>query len=164
MKIKNFKIDQKVSSKLATCVLIGSLAATTLTGCGDVDRNNLLKGTILENTVVVTFDNGSKDIAVAISNCNSKEEYHHYYSIISGEYFGSLKCTKTKINNTVSHHYGITSEENISGYLTSDDITKAMKGELNNNDIIAIINRAIESTETIESIESTNEETNVKTR
>lgn len=33
MKIKNFKINQKAASKLATCVLVGTLATTTLTEC-----------------------------------------------------------------------------------------------------------------------------------
>lgn len=40
MKIKNFKINQKAASKLAACVLVGTLVATTLTGCGTkVDRD-----------------------------------------------------------------------------------------------------------------------------
>lgn len=142
MKIKNFKINQKAVSKLAACVLVGSLAATTLTGCGGVDRNNLLKGTILENTCVVTFEDGSKDIAVAVGTCGDRD-YHHYYSIISGEYFGSSKCTQSTIEGTVVHHYGITNEENITGYLTSDELTKAMQGEFDNNDLINIVSRTV---------------------
>ena len=136
-------------------MLVGTLAATTLTGCGvAVNRNNLLKGTILENTCVVTFEDGSKDIAVAIEICEDKD-YHHYYSITSGEYFGSEKCSKEKIEGSVVHHYGITNEENITGYLTTDELTKAIQGELDNNDIIAIVSR---------SIQPTAEETNTKIR
>lgn len=153
MRIKNFKINQKATSKLVACVLAGTLAATTLTGCEDTNRNNLLKGTILENTCVVTFEDGSKDIAVAIDTCDDK--YHHYYSIISGEYFGSKNCQKKTIYKTVVHHYGITNEENITGYLTTDELTKAIQGELDNNDIITIVSR---------SIEPINEKTNTKTK
>lgn len=141
MKIKNFKINKSAASKLAACVLVGSLTTTMLTGCS-TDRNNILKGTILENSCVVTFADGSKDIAVAVGNCDNSE-YHHYYSITSGEYFGDHKCTKKKLEGMVVHHYGITNEENITGYLTSDELTKAMKGELNNNDIVSIVSRTV---------------------
>ena len=141
MKSNNFKINKNVASKLAACVLVGSLAATMLTGCSD--RDNILKGTILENSCVVTFDDGSKDIAVAIGSCWESCEYHHYYSITSGEYFGDKKCTKDRIEGTVVHHYGITNEENITGYLTSDELARAMKGELNNDDIVSIVSRTV---------------------
>ena len=140
MKSNNFKINKNVASKLAACALVGSLAATMLTGCSD--RDNILKGTILENSCVVTFDDGSKDIAVAVGNCDNCE-YHHYYSITSGEYFGDKKCTKDRIEGTVVHHYGITNEENITGYLTSDELARAMKGELNNDDIVSIVSRTV---------------------
>lgn len=160
MKFKNCKINQNAASKLVACALVGTLAATTLTGCEarngrtTGDRNNLLKGTILENTCVVSFEDGSKDIAVAVGICN-EEAYNHYYSITSGEYFGGRQCVQEKINGTVIHHYVITNEENITGYLTTDELTKATQGELDNNDIIAIISRAIEPTA---------EETTTKTR
>lgn len=146
MKIKNFKINQNTASKLATYVLAGTLAVTTLTGCeANSDRNNFLEGTILENSCVITFEDGSKDIAVAVSTCEDKA-YNHYYSITSGEYFGSRGCTKEKIDGTVVHHYGITNEENITSYLTSDELAKAIKGKLDTNNIIDIISRTIEPT------------------
>lgn len=153
MEIKNFKINKKAASKLAACVLVGTLAATTLTGCdATLGKNNLLKGTILENTCVVTFEDGSKDIAVAVGNCEDTE-YHHYYSVISGLYFGSEKCVADKIDGTVVHHYRIINEEDINNYLTTDDLTKAIKGELDNNDVIDIVSRTIKPM---------NEETNTK--
>ena len=160
MKIKNFKINQKAASKLAAYGLVSALAATILTGCvakvgGATDRNNLLKGTILENTCVVTFEDGSKDIAVAVGKCNYGEYPRHYYSITSGYYFGNKECVQKEINGTVAYHYGITNEENITGYLTAEEFKKAMQGELDNNDIIAIVSRAIEPTV---------EETTTKTR
>lgn len=147
MKIKNLKINQKAASKLATCVLVGTLAVTTLTGCGSSvgSRKNLLQGTILENTCVVTFEDGSKDIAVAVSDCFHKK-CHHYYSITSGEYFGCKNCSKSKIDGSIVHHYPVSYEENITGYLTTDQLAKAIKGELDNNDIIAIVGRVVEPT------------------
>lgn len=152
---RNFKINQQAASKITACVLVGSMVATTLTGCvPTVDRNNILKGTILENTCVVTFDDGTKDVAIVVASCSSGE-YNHYYSIISGEYFGSEKCTADTIEGTPAHHYTIINEENITGYLTSNELTKAIQGELDNNDIITIISRTIEPI---------TEETNTKKR
>lgn len=153
MKIKNFKINQKAASKLATCVLVGTLVATTLTGCEpkNNERNNILKGTILENTCVVTFEDGSKDIAITVGTCNDVN-YHHYYSVISGEYFGSEKCNRGYLNRNVLHHYSIKSEETITNYLTADILTKALQNELDNDDISAIITKILEPT-----VEETNE-------
>ncbi len=157
MKIKNFKINKKAASKLAACVLVGTITATALTGCGaTVDRNNLLKGTILENTCVVTFKDGSKDIAVSIDYCvKTNYNYHHYYSIITGEYFVDEQCDFLTLEGNYVYHYEITNEENILNYLTTDDLKKAMQGNLDNNDIIDIAIRAIEPV---------NEENNPKTR
>ena len=130
MKIKNFKINQKAISKLAACVLVGSITATTLTGCGtSVDRNTVLKGTFLDNACVVTFDNGNKDIAVSAGSCFTSQ-YNHYYSIISGEYYADDKCEKNKIEGNVMNHYKITSVENITSYLTTEELSKAIQGIL----------------------------------
>ncbi len=159
MKIRNFKINQKAVSKLAACVLVGTLAATTLTGCGRNDKNNFLEGTILEDTCVVTFEDGAKDIAVTLTDCivdtNTGKYYHHYRSVISGECFASEKCISKSTNSPAFRYYGITNEESITRYLTPNEIAKAMQGELDNNDIIAIVRRTMEPT---------TEETNEKTR
>lgn len=147
MKIKNLKINQKTVSKLATYVLIGSLATATLTGCSNTDMttNNLLKDTILENTSVITFENGSKDIAITISGCPYSKDYKHYSSIISGICFGDKECTTNKSNgHYLNNNQKIVNVESISNYLTIDDLTKAIQGELDNDDIIAIVNRVIE--------------------
>ena len=37
MKIKNLKINQKLMTKLSSCVLMGSLTVMTLTGCSSND-------------------------------------------------------------------------------------------------------------------------------
>lgn len=42
MKIKNFKINQKAVSKLTACMLVSTIAATTLTGCGNKNLNRAM--------------------------------------------------------------------------------------------------------------------------
>ena len=142
MKIKNFKISEKTAFKIAPFVLVSTLLTSTLTGCGEknIDRNNLLKDTILENTCVVTFEDGSKDIAVAVSECLFSK-YHHYYSVTSGEYFSDDPCSKDKIEDNIMNHYPIDKVEPLT--LTPNEITKAIQDGLDNDDIIAIVNRTI---------------------
>lgn len=143
MRIKNIKISKAIS-KLASCVLVGSIAANTLTGCGNDDRESVLKGTILEGASVITFDDGSKDISIAIESC-SKSSYSHYYSVITGEYFSDDTCTLGYLESHVNHHYTIDNEESIIGYLTLDDLEKAAQGDLSKEDVIAIFNRIVDS-------------------
>ena len=148
MKIKNLKINQKIITKLSSCVLVGSLTIMTLTGCGSMDsnasndRNYILKGTILENARVITFDDGTKEIAVVDSYC-IHSNYSHYYSIISGEYFSDEKCRNDVLNRKSNYKYVITNDESITKYLTADDLTKASQGELTNDDVINIVTRVI---------------------
>ena len=145
--ITNIKID-KATSKLLPFILVGSIATNTLTGCGCEERESILKGTILEGASIITFDDGSKDIAVAIDTCDSSF-YSHYYSVISGQYFSDDTCSQKFIELQVNHHYAIDSEESIIGYLTLDDLEKAVQGTLNNEDVIAIFNRIVDSTSEI---------------
>ncbi len=143
MKIKNFKIDQKAASKLVACVLVGTLAATTLTGCGATVNNktNFLKGTALEGTTVVTFEDGSKDIAVAVDKCVKSQDYKHYRSIVSDIYYAPKDCNLDYQGNDMLHHFEIVNVENIINYLTADELDKAVKDGLDADDIAVIINR-----------------------
>ena len=146
MKIKNFKLNKKMVSKLAACVLVGSLATTTLTGCSnkkkEISRSNILSGTILESALVITFGDGSKDVAIDVGNCGLLiKKYNHYYSIISGKYFSHESCWHERIEGNRLSHYNIVNEEFIDNYLTSEELTKAIKGELNDDDISYIISR-----------------------
>lgn len=156
MKIKNLEIKQKKASKLVSYVLAGSLAVASLTGCcAKPDRNNILKGTILENSCVVTFADGTKDIAIAVADCNTKENnFHHYYSVTSGEYFSDEKCTASEVEHTPVHKYEITCEENITAYLTPEDIEKAISVGLEVNDISSIINRTLEQDKGTENVKT----------
>ena len=70
--MKNLKINKNLSKKIISYVLVGTMGIFTLTGCSTKEtNNNLLKGTILENTNVVTFEDGTKDI-VRKNNCEDK--------------------------------------------------------------------------------------------
>ena len=148
MKIKNLRINQKLMTKLSSCVLVGSLTVMTLTGCSSNDiitSDNLLKGTILENARVITFENGRKEIAVVDSFC-IKTDYNHYYSIVSGEYFSDKNCGTDLTRDNCIYKYTIISDESITKYLTKDDLIKANKGELIDDDVINIVIRIINPT------------------
>lgn len=146
MKFNNLKLNGAL--KLATYISIGSITAASLTGCSAKNNNNdnILKGTILENTNVITLEDGSKDIAVAVDYCSTIDQCTHYYSIISGEYFSDVECEIKEYRiSTFEHvivkHYIITNEESIAKYLSADEIKKGINGELSNEDISTIITR-----------------------
>ena len=146
MENRNFIINKKDISKIVSYILAGSIAASTLTGC-ESKRDPILKGTILESTSVVTFEDGTKDIVLVDCYC-TYDVYNHYYSVISGEYFCSNKCETPELSGS-THQYEIINEEDIVCYLTALDVTKAMRGELSEDDIVDIVNRVLDSTEDI---------------
>ena len=142
MKIKNLKINQKAASKLAAYTLVCSLAATSLTGCSTNDRNknNMLRGTVLEGTNVVTLEDGKKDIVYSIDTCNDCK-FNHYYSIATGEYFCDEDCSLNILDGHIYHHYKIASEESILSYLNSEEIAAASYGTLSKDDLVNIVTR-----------------------
>ena len=141
MKIKNFKLNKGITTKLATYILVSSLTASTLTGCSN---DSLLEDTLLEKTIVVTFIDGSKDIVVPVEVCRNGEA-NHYRSIISGSYISDKECEhRTYGTRGYINHYEITSLESITKYLTSEQLKKAMNGELTNEDIVGIVTKTIE--------------------
>lgn len=133
--------------KGAIALALVSTILVTTTGCADA----ILEDTILEKSCVVTFADGSKDIAVACSECDDSE-YPHFISVTSGTRFGDKECND---NLRVHHQYDIVNEEPIVGYLTTDELAKAMNDELTDADLVVIVNRIIKSSA---------EETNDKSR
>ena len=131
--MKKFKLCKQV----VALSLVGTMAASMLTGCNN-DNNNesFLSGTILEDTRVISFDDGHKDIAIAYDTCVGK--FNHYNSIVTNEFFSGKDCGKAKRN---FHKYNITSDESIISYLTLEEIVKASKSELTEDDISNIISR-----------------------
>lgn len=122
--------------KGAIALALVSTILVTTTGCADA----ILEDTILEKSCVVTFADGSKDIAVACGKC-CDSEYSHYRSAVSGLSFSDEKCNH-EFSSAV-HYYDIVNEEPIAGYLTTDELAKAMKGELTEDDVAVIVSRAI---------------------
>lgn len=153
MNFKNFRMNKKAASKIAASALVGSLATASLTGCGNVttgERHNILKGTILEDSVVVTFADGTKDIAVRVGECNGwicgldyDSNLNHYCSVISGQYFSDDNCRTTTINGDYVLHYEIDNVEDTVNYLTTDELKKALETGLDDNDVVSIVTRAV---------------------
>ncbi|MBO4246187.1 MAG: hypothetical protein J5892_05585 [Bacilli bacterium] len=145
MKEKNIKINHKALVKLATFAAVGTVSFGSLAGC--VQNNNVqqntqkssaLENTLLNDTYVITFENGTKDIAksdVLYSGLVPLDKYV-YTSVISGNEY-----TKSGVEAGSYQEMPIATVEPISAYLTADDLVKAMNDTLSNDDVIAIINR-----------------------
>lgn len=145
--MKNLKIfEPAVSAKVVSCALTGALAATALVGCSG--RNSVLDGTVLEDSVVVTFSDDSKDVAIAVESCEDSS-LPHYQSVTSGVLYGNEYCSHKNdgfFDFRPIHHYSIINEENILQYLTLEELKKANNDELTEDDIITIIERVSRST------------------
>lgn len=149
MKIKNFKVNSKLVSKLLTYGLVGSFALTTLTGCTE---ETVLEGSILDGSFVVEFDDKTKDIVALVGVCNTDGNHYHYRSIISGLYFGESEvCNHTYFSKDSSkktpeyllQRRVIVGQENIINYFTDDEVTKAMNRRLSDSDESEIIKRVL---------------------
>ena len=136
----NFKIDRKASQKIVALALATTMTTSVLSGCSSKNsKSNILGGTILENSRVITFEDGHIDIAVANDNDYvgaSTHEHHHYKSIITNEKFASSEC-----DFKLDYKYEITNNESILMYLTPEEIAKATSEGLTNEDIKNIILR-----------------------
>lgn len=145
--MKKFKLYRTV----AALALVGTMTTGVLTGCGNNNKPSLLDGTILEETRVISFDDGHKDIATIedvscnASGCNCSEKM--YKSIVTDEYFSNDRCEASlffkgvDLSGVILNHYSFIDDESIVVYLTTDEIVKASKGELTEDDISNIINR-----------------------
>ncbi len=147
MAIKNLQVNGKMGQKIASLAIAGSILAASLTGCGS-SKKSFLNKTSLEKTSVVTFCDGSKDLVNTLKNpCRDSLEYNHYVSLISGNYYSDMECKHVQVDGEVNHHYDILSVENITKYLTDDEITKAINDELTDEDVKIIIERITEPQE-----------------
>ena len=156
--MKNIKFNRK----LAVLALATTLATTSLSGCVSyktidntiTDEDNLLDGTILEDTYVMTLNNGKKDIVRKITPC-ANNMHTIFYSVISGQYIVSALCMDDQliIKNGDERSHKMLNKSNyeelvsITEYLSMEDLEKAYKKELTDDDIIAIISRIIEPEE-----------------
>lgn len=125
----------KLYRNFVALALVGTMTTTMLVGCSSkASKTSFLDGTILEDTRVISFDDGHKDIVKIYDNCFGK--FHHYKSIVTNELFAGKDCTTGMRNK-----YDISSDESILSYLTTDEIVKASKDELTEDDICNIISR-----------------------
>lgn len=153
--MKNIR-NLRISKKLLALVAAGTVVLT-FTGC-NTEGESLLDRTILENTQVVTFEDGHKDLAVIKTWCpenyeEEKDVHNIYKSIISGEHFACEECTQVK-TSAASIGYSekinkcpILTSESIVEYLTSEEIVKANNDELTDEDINNIIARIFSEAE-----------------
>lgn len=126
------------------------LVATTLVGCGKYNAKNNI-----DNALVITTESGEKTIVKKIEryNCDDKENrnHFHYIDIVTGNYYSdSQNCINRNFNDRMfSHDYpiyvSITNIESISDYLTSEEISKLLKGEFTNDDFAKLAVRIKES-------------------
>ena len=133
--MKKLKLDRKGSQKIVALALATTIATTTLSGCSLEKRQNILKGTILENSRVITFEDGHIDIATKVPS-GEDLGHIHYKSIITNEKFTSTECTWNG-----DYKYDILSDESIVAYLTAEEIANATADGLTNEDIKNIILR-----------------------
>ena len=145
MKISNLKINQKSLAKIAAFALAGTVVTGALTGCSTTftkNKDGLLEDTRLENTRVITFGDGTKDIATCFGTTMCS--YDHYHSIVSGDYYVASNHVRKAEDIAKYHYYDITSDISIVYYLTDEEKIKANKGELTDDDIDSIINRIVD--------------------
>lgn len=169
MKVKNLKIESSSAIKYTAFALAGSIVFT-MAGCS----NSTLSKSLLYNTSVITFEDGTKDIASKSEECryNKHNNIYHFESLISGEYYSNMLCLDDKYylssGSSTSYklnHYDIVNVESISNYLTKDELKKANEGSLNKDDIIEVFVRINEKYED-ENVneESKDESSKVKTK
>ena len=155
--MKKFKIDRKSSKRFGAFVLatimIGS-TAVGLSGCKKTKtKTSFLDNTILEDTQVIEFEDGHKDIVIVVDlGCSSDScdcEQKIYKSIITNEYLTADICTSNKYciwsgydsTDYMLSHYNIVTTQGIISFLTTEEIVKASKNELTEDDISNIISR-----------------------
>lgn len=150
--MSNLKIYKKVGRKIA--VIGGAmLLSASLIGCGN-KKDSLLKNTLLEQSRVITLEDGHKDVVIHEQNCQYHDGHSVYKSIITNEYIIDEACRQTHMGFEILEKYTILNDESIISYLTDDEIIKASNGKLTKEDVTNILVRIV-----TESQEKTKENT-----
>ena len=158
--MKNFKINKNYSKRFISLTLAGVVMLSTLVGCSNGMKNRKLwfKSDNLKNVNIIIFDNELKDVATNNLYCSPRVctgKHEVYRSVVNGEMFTDDDC-KAKSSadylGTNLNKYSIENIENITSYLTIEELEKANKNELTEEDISEIIERIF------------NEENNVQKR
>lgn len=126
---------------IASAILIGSCLSTTLTGC----NASVLSNTMLDGSVVVTFEDGTKDIARVWRTTD--DNYVIYMSVINETYYADDDFGKYKFGVKNIQNYPIVNVEQISVYLTEEDIIN-LRSSHSYDTVTSIMARIISPNET----------------
>lgn len=127
---------------IASAILIGSFLSSTLTGC----YASVLDDTMLDSSVVVTFEDGTKDIARVY--CTTEDNYVIYRSVINETYYADDDFGKYRYRLKNIQNFPIVNVEQVSAYLTEEDITN-LRSSNSHDTVTSIMARIISSNETI---------------
>ena len=141
--MKNLKVYKKIGKRIAI-ISATMILGSSLAGCGN-KKDSLLENTILEQARVITFEDGHVDIAILESYCFY--DHPNYNSIITNEYFTTPECENKYTGYTLLKKENIINDESIVAYLTEEEIIKASKDKLTDDDITNIIARIIAKNE-----------------
>jgi len=136
MKIKNLKCYP---------VMLGCASLLILSGCGS--KRYYLGGTVLDGAFVATVDGEERflkiyDVHYQDQGKEGLEGHVHYRDIINGETFtDDPHCDKVIVRKVQE----ITGEKSITGYLTAEDLQKALDDELTVEDLMNALNRKNQS-------------------
>ncbi len=147
--MKKFKLNKNISKKIISLTLTGFITISSLVGCSNNIKNKTIsfKGSNLKNVNIIIYNNEEKDIANRVSYCSPRVctgDHDVYKSVVDGEMFTDDEC-KAKSSadylGTTLNKYDIKNMENITTYLTLEELEKANKNELTEEDISNIITR-----------------------
>ena len=111
MKIKNLKFSKNCKTKLAACVLAGTVSATMLTGCGNLD---MLDTQYTFNKAIIFGDNTATIVEIT--------QWGDY----DGEQF-QIKLKNGFVMITSSFDTKLIDDRNSD--ITAEDLARSIKGE-----------------------------------
>lgn len=137
MKKINKITKENFNKKLLAVLLAGSISLG-LSGCGEKNTMKpLLADTLLENAILTESDLGTMIVYIKYEKQSLTTYHEHYIDVVSGVTFSnSEKCT-----HLVNQIENVTKLGSITEYLTAEELIKASKNELTNEEIIGIITR-----------------------
>ena len=158
--MKKFKINKNTSKKIVAIALSGAAILSSISGCSNT--NMWFKGSNLKYVSVVVLNGEKTDIVSSNSNCSQNVcsgEHKVYKSIINKEMYSTKDC-KAKYSSdylgTLLYKYDITNSENITSYLTIDEIEKAEENNLTEEDISNIISRIFTEEKAMQKVKKAN--------
>ena len=128
------KNDVKI--KVASTILASSLMATFISGCKG-DDVSVLDNTILDNTVVVTFSDDSKDIATTFTSWGRIRVYKSVVSEIC------YQSNDEETHDNSFQQYDIVKVEQISAYIVEYDIELLRNKDTKEEAVYNIIGRVL---------------------